>query len=217
VDLVLSRGESRIWLRIDAAADFPLSLVDPILREMAFPGEERYAEACRLGPVEKITSSPYIVSLRHFPRFGRGTREGRVQYDVEYHGDAVSNQQLQALDRFVRDEERLYEQAKLAVFRYYTAVIYPMSSSEIGRHDELWTPCETVEDVMPLVEPSGLLVHEPREDGAIAIGLGFHCSWDVEHGLGLRAVGTTIEAIGLGSVARASRGEGEWPEFRASL
>src|SRR6185312_727209 len=134
----------------------------------------------------------YVTSLRYFPKFGRKGRTGHRKYDVEYGGDGVSDQQLQAVERFLGDEEALYEQARLAVFRYYTVEIYPMAS-KIGRCDDLWPPCETVEDVMRLVKFSSLMVHEPREDGAVAIGLRFHCSWDEEHALGLRAVGSTIE------------------------
>ena len=55
MDLVVSRGERRIWLRIDSDKDFPLSLADRILQDMAFPDEETYAEALRLGPVKKLT------------------------------------------------------------------------------------------------------------------------------------------------------------------
>ena len=212
VDLVVSRGERRIWLRIDSDKDFPLSLADPILQDMAFPDEETYAEALRLGPVKKLTPSPYVVSLKSFPRFGRRACKGRARYDVEYTGATVSDQQRQAVDRFVRDEEPLYEQAKLAVFRYYSETIYPMTS-QIGRYDDLWPSCQTVEEVMRLVKLSSLMVHEPREDGAVVIGLRFHCSWDVEHGLGLRAAGSTIEAVGTDFVALDS-GSNEWPEFR---
>ncbi len=66
---------------------------------------------------------------------------------------------------------------------------------------------------MRLVKLASLMVHEPREDGAVAIGLRFHCSWDDEHGLGLRAVGSALEAIGTDFVALDSRAD-EWPEFR---
>src|SRR5262249_51765376 len=158
-------------------------------------GEERPAEFQRLGPIMQETPSPYTVSLRYFPKFGRKGRTGRGKYDVEYRDGDVSDQQLQAVERFLVAEEAIYEQAKLAIFRYYTKEIYPMAS-KIGRYDDLWPPCETVEDVMRLVKLSSLMVHEPREDGAVAIELRFHCSWDEEHAMGLRAVGSTIEAIG---------------------
>ena len=39
-----------------------------------------------------------------------------------------------------------------------------------GINDELWPFCQTVEEVMRLVKLSSLMVHEPREDGAVAIG-----------------------------------------------
>lgn len=67
---------------------------------------------------------------------------------------------------------------------------------------------------MGLVKLSSLMVHEPRDDGAVAIGLRFHCSWDEEHGMGLRTVETTIEAIGTDFVALDSRLE-EWPQFHS--
>jgi hypothetical protein len=215
VDLVLRRGERRIWLRINDDKDFPLSLVDPILETISFPDEERYLEYQRLGPVRKQSPSPYVVSLKHFPRFGRKVGKGRAEYDVVYHGASISDQQLRAVEHFVGDEERLHDQAMLAVFRYYTECIYPLCTTEIGVYDELWPFCQTVEDVARLVKFSSLMVHEPREDGAVAIGLRFHCSWDVEHALGLRAVGSAIEAIGTDFVALDSRSN-EWPGFKAA-
>jgi hypothetical protein len=204
VDLVLSRDNSRIWLRVGSDEDFALSLVDSILENMTFQGEERHAEFQRLGPIKQEIPSPYVIVLRYFPKFGRKSRKDRGKYDVEYRGGGISDRQLQAVERFLGDEEALYEQAKLAIFRYYTEEIYPMAS-EIGRYDDLWPPCETVEEVMRLVKLSSLMVHEPREDGAVAIGLRFHCSWDEEHGLGLRAVGSTIEAVGTDFVALDSQ------------
>jgi hypothetical protein len=69
VRLVLRRGEWRNWLNADHNQDFSLDLVDPILESIAFPGEEQYAEAERLGPVvQKQGPSPYDVSLRFFPK-----------------------------------------------------------------------------------------------------------------------------------------------------
>ena len=213
VDLVLRRGERRIWLRIDHDGDFPLDRVDPILETMAFPGEERYAECQRLGPIEERIPSPYVISLGYFPSLGRGGREGRAEFDVQYEDGAITDQQLHAVERFIADERQLYEQARLAVFRYFTEYIYPMSS-RLGRYDDLWPSCRTVDEVMPLIELASLMVHEPRDDGEVPIGLRFHCSWDVEHGLGLRAVGPSIEAVGADFVALSPRGGGEWPGFR---
>jgi hypothetical protein len=214
IDLVLSRGVWRIYLRIQDDKDFRLTYVDLILETMAFPGEELYVDSQRLGPSKKKGSSPYTVSLKHFPKFGRKARARSAKFDVEYRGAAVSDQQLQALKGLAGDEERLYEQVKLAVFRYYTECIYPLVSKVIGPNAKLWPACETVDDVVGLVKLSSLVVHEPRDDGAVAIGLRFHCSWDEEHGMGVRAVGTTIEAIGTDFVALDSRLE-EWPEFHS--
>lgn len=212
VDLVLRRGKWRICLRINDDKDYLLDRVDPFLQTLAFPGESLYLEAQRRGPIKKRTSSPYVVSLKHFPAFGRKGRKGRARYDVEYREDPPSDHQLQAVERFLDNEEALYEQAKIAIFRYYTERVYPFVS-EFGLYDELWPPCRTVEDAMRLVKLSSLMVHEPREDGAVAVGLRFHCSWDEEHGLGLRAVGSTIEAVGTDFVALDS-GQDEWLEFR---
>lgn len=214
VDLVFRRGESRIWLRINDDRDFPLDRVDSLLESMAFPGEERYEEARRLGPIKKRVSSPYVVALRYFPGFGRKARKGRARFDVQYEGGAITDPQLRAVERLLDDEEQLYEQAKVAIFRYYTECIYPLSS-QLGRHDDLWPPCRTAEDVARLVKLSGLMVHEPREDGAVPIGLRFHCSWDEEHGLGLRAAGPTIEAVGTDFTALSPQGD-EWPGFRGT-
>jgi hypothetical protein len=202
-------------LRIGDDKDFPLNLVDSILETMAFPGEDHYVESHRLGRVKKEGPSPYVVSLRHFPRLGRKGRKGRAKFDVEYRGATVSDQQLRAVERLSGDEEGLYEEAKFAIFRYYSEHIYPLLSTEIGRDDELWPFCQTVEELMRLVKLSSLIVHEPREDGAVAIGLRFQCSWDEEHAMGLRAVGSTIEAVGSDFVALDSRAD-EWPEFRAT-
>jgi hypothetical protein len=216
VDLVLSRGEWRIWVRVDCDQDFSLDLVDPILASMTFPGEDQYVEAQRLGPiVQKQGSSPYVISLKYFPKsFRKGESKRAVKFDVEYQGGAVSDAQLRAVERLVAEPEGLYEQATVAVFRYYTEEIYPFMSAQIGPSDKLWPSCQTAEEVIRLVKLSGLMVHEPRDDGAIAIGLRFHCSWDEEHGLGLRIVGSTIEAVGPDFVALGSRG-GEWSGFRA--
>jgi hypothetical protein len=216
LDLVLSRGERRIWLRVDYNQEFSLDLVDPILETIAFPGEERYVQAQQLGPVvKKQGPSPYVVSLGYFPKAGRkGGGKRAAKFDVEYPGATVSEPQLHAVQRLVADAERLYEQAARALFRYYTEYIYPLLSDQIGP-SMLWPSCRTVEEVMRLVKLSSLMVHEPRDDGAIAIGLRFHCSWDEEHGMGLRAVGSTIEAVGPDFVALGSRG-GEWPGFQAA-
>ncbi len=198
VDLFLNRGSRRIWLRMNDDRDFSLDRLDPILGSLAFRGEDLYQTSEQQGPVEQRVPSPYVVSLKHFPKFGRRPKKGLARYDVEYQGDPPSDQQIQAVERFLHDEEALYEQARLAIFRYYNERIYPLVSS-IGRQDELWPPCKTVEQVMRLVQLNSLMVHEPRDDGAIPIGLRFHCSWNEEDAMGLRVVGPNIEAVGTDS------------------
>ena len=214
VNLFLGRGPRRIWVRMDDERDFSLERLDPILGSLAFRGEERYQQSEQQEPSEQQVSSPYVVSLRHFPKFGRRPKKGPARYDVEYKGDPPSDQQIQAVERFLHDEEALYEQARLAIFRYYNERIYPLASS-LGRHDDLWPACETTEKVMRLVQLNGLFVHEPRDDGAIPIGLRFHCTWNEEDAMGLRVAGTILETVGTDFVA-LDPDLIDWPEPRKS-
>ncbi|MGC8641540.1 MAG: DUF6985 domain-containing protein [Isosphaeraceae bacterium] len=212
VDLLLSRGERRISLRIDDNKEFSISFVDPILESMAFPGEARYEEALKLGPLKTQGKSPYVISLKYLTRFGRQAPKRGVKLDVEYRGPSISNQQVHAVESLIAAEERIYEQARRAIFRYYTERIYPLLSTQIGPMEELWPECQTVEQVVPLVKLGSLMVHEPRADGTVPIGLRFRCSWNEEDGMGLRVLGESIEAIGSDSVA-LDPGINEFPDF----
>ena len=151
---------------------------------------------------------PFRSSI--FRDSGGSRGKGCAKFDVEYRGPSISDKQRQAVERLIADEEQLYAQARTAVFQYYTEHIYPLLSTSIGAMDELWPACRTIEEVMRLVKLGGLIVHEPRADGAVPIGLRFECSWDEEHAMGLRVVGSTIEAVGTDHVALDPRLD-EWP------
>ena len=76
---------------------------------MAFPGEDRYVQAQQLGPlVTKQGPSPYVLSLRYFPKaLRKGGVKRAVKFDVEYRGTTISEVQVQAVQRLVADAERL--------------------------------------------------------------------------------------------------------------
>ena len=143
------------------------------------------------------------------------TNQGRVEDFSRYQFQGIAGSLLcRGPGDIVENEERLCEQAKHAAFRYYTEQIHPLVSSLIGRNDKLRPVCHSAEEVMPLIKLSSLLVHEPREDGAVPIGLRFSCSWDLEHGLGLRAVARRSRLsvpTQWPSIADAK----EWPEFQS--
>lgn len=214
VDLFVSRGASRLHVKVSDTADFAQGVLDSALESVVFPGEQAYEAARKRGPRHVVKPSPYAVELRYLGEFGQSPKK-KVRFNVAYKGKNPVEIQTRAVNLLVRNEKVLFEKVKEAVFRYYTQVVYPiLEESDLVCQEtkEVFPKIKDVEQIVPLVGFGSFLVHEPREDGTVPVGLRLDCDWDVEHGLGVRVVGLEIEAIGMDQVALFPD-HIEWPGF----
>jgi hypothetical protein len=204
VCLFVSRGRSRLYVQVHDFTDFTQGPLESVLESVAFPGEKAYEQARRQGPTHAAKPSPYAVELRHLAAFGHSPDQPKRTFNVAYQGKKIVEMQIKAVDDLARNEELLFDKVKNAVFRYYTQDIYPIvqdSGLAIEDIKQLYPQAATAEDIVPLVQFGSILVHEPRSDGTVPVGLRFDCDWDVEHGLGVRIAGLDIETVGTDEVA----------------
>jgi hypothetical protein len=57
------------------------------------------------------------------------------------------------------------------------------------------------EDLRYLISFGSITVHEPNKKGVCELGLSFGCSWEEEHGLGVRLRNNKVVEVGYAEVA----------------
>lgn len=209
--MVLSKGDERIEVRAADNTDFPEDVLEQILKSMSFPGERGYEESREQYRKHPPKPHPNAVKLAQFSKLGGTETQPKDRFRVAYEGDEIAPAQSAALRDFLDHEEAVFEIATRAVFRYYSEAVYPVLEDVL---EAAWLPpkAKTAEDVVPLIQLASMLVHEPREDGSVPIGLSLYCDWDPEHGLGVRVVGCRVEAVGTDYVALSPDLQ-EWPDW----
>ncbi|MBE0534563.1 MAG: hypothetical protein IH624_02760 [Phycisphaerae bacterium] len=203
VNLHAKRGPNYLHLRVDDKRDFSQEVLDTFLRTLFFPGEDGYTARARTGPKTHIADSPYIVRL---PRFAsrKGRKETPSMFSVEYGGQSITPAQKQAVETLITEEESMYAKALDAVFHYYTnCVRLTLEQAGLcqGPTAKLFPKLKRPSQMAARFTLLSIRVHEPRDDGIAPLALHCDCTWDPEHGLGIRLKGAQIETVGTDEVA----------------
>jgi hypothetical protein len=131
--------------------------------------------------------------------------DGRFGLDVEVDGPAgePSTEMAQAYRSFMADPGHSAARVLGAIFDYYqgVAAAYREAFDDQATAELLAPRIDSVEGLRPLMHLQGVKVYTSPASGAIALGLGFHCSWEQEHGLGVRWRAGDVEEVGCGEVS----------------
>ena len=102
---------------------------------------------------------------------------------------------------FLADPQRAAKQIIDAIFAYYKEHYRSWKKYFKGKEGKELLPEPTSPDVLrERLTFQSMLIYPPGE-GSIALGFGFDCSWEQEHGLGVRWRDGKVEEVGYADVA----------------
>ena len=129
--------------------------------------------------------------------------DGRFDLRVAAWDGEPSTAAIELYQQFTADPERSANQVLEAIFRYYQSVIenYRSAMQNMDGLDVIAPRIKSIDDLRPLMTFQSLSVFGSEVTRKLSIGLGFHCSWEGEHGLGLRWAGGKVEEVGTAEVA----------------
>lgn len=106
--------------------------------------------------------------------------------------------QEDAYRNFVNNMDRLMNDIEEAIFDYYQEV-YMDYRDMLGEEDadKLVPIVEDKEKMASLVTPTELVIRRVRKNGVRRVGLLFDCTWEVEHGLGVKIEDEKITEVGF--------------------
>lgn len=120
--------------------------------------------------------------------------------EAEDEGGEIQDQptaaQRRALQRFLDNEQPICEALLDALVRYIKVI----RDQGMGFFEDL-PEIESREDLGEVVEFGHLDVLPMEHDGEAVIGLGFHCEWDPEHGLGMALHKGCVVDVGSAEVS----------------
>jgi len=151
---------------------------------------------------EGFRAFPALVDLgTHKLRAWARTREKevpaglfRVYFDIEA-SRPLSSECLRSWQHFANSEPRLCELAVAAAFAHYQHITPWLDQwVEPENRDEIAPRCNDVLIFSRLIAFECLHIH-PADDLGADLGLQFTCSWDEEHGLGVRIRGDRVVSV----------------------
>lgn len=93
--------------------------------------------------------------------------------------------QMQALSFLLESCKHVTAALLVALRRHYDEW-RPRYEDFLGEEIERLMPAiKTDTELLPLIELQSVYVHPAESEGVAYIGMGFRCTWDVEHGLGV--------------------------------
>jgi hypothetical protein len=199
LSLFVTRKSNRLNLDIGDKKEFTIDVTDSLLRTLFFAGEEGYFQRASQGSRSALSPSPYHIQLSCFAKQdAAGT--SKTQFNVRYDGVEITEEQTLALKLLVENEKLIFQSVVNEVFEYYTKTIYPLLQ-EAGlcteEHEENFPTLDEPSEIVPYIELVSVQLYEPRDNGDVPIGLMFECSWDEEHGVGVRLNSTSVEKVSI--------------------
>lgn len=199
LDLFVTRKTNRLRLVIADKKEFAIDIADALLSKLYFAGEEGYIEKASKGERLELSGSPYHIELSRFAK--QDDTEGtKKQFNVEYDGDEIAEEQTLAIKRLAENEELIFEQVINEVFEYYTKAVYPVLQNAglcTEENEEIFPCLDEPSETARYIELGSVKVLEARENGDVPIVLMFECTWDPEHGMGVRLNGTSVEKVSI--------------------
>lgn len=106
--------------------------------------------------------------------------------------------QKEAYTNLVHDMESIMAKAEAALFDYYQEV-YMEYREMVGddEADKIAPSIEKMDELSDLVEPTQLIIRRVRKNGVRRVGLLFECTWEEEHGLGVKIENEEVVEVGF--------------------
>lgn len=135
--------------------------------------------------------------------------EGRFPITLhDLDGEGPSDAQAEAYRYFIENEATVGDAVITALLRDYQE----RWEERRGQMEPYW-PEDELDAALPKLASSGGLrnlirlerveIHEAEEDGCAYVGLAFECSWDEDHGIGVRLCRDQVVEIGESGVAHS--------------
>jgi hypothetical protein len=127
-----------------------------------------------------------------------GTQETvDVIFEREKRDQPPTERQIEAFCKFVSNRDLFFAGLEGKLFQYFNDA-RQKSNLDKDTIERLFPPLEDPRQLKSLIKFAGILVsYFDGEAWSEYIGLLMECSWDVEHGLGLKVVDGRVREIGL--------------------
>lgn len=121
--------------------------------------------------------------------------------DVVFEGVAKdkppTDRQIEAFCRFSLNRRAFFEALEGRLFKYYNDA-RTASALDKDTIERLFPPLDDQRQLKSLIDPTGLLVsYYDGEAWCDFIGILMECSWEREHGLGIKVVDEQVSEIGF--------------------
>lgn len=129
--------------------------------------------------------------------------DGRFDLVVPVENGQPLAESMDVFKHFTADPQRSADQVLMAIFNYYNQFFdkYHEAWEDEDDANLLMPRIESVDDLRPLMTFQTLRIFRAEETGELSVGLGFHCSWEQEHGLGVRWRDGKVEDVGTAEMS----------------
>ena len=107
-----------------------------------------------------------------------------VKGDDEY--ESIFEEQRQTYLQFLECQSEIVSKTEDAIFKYYQKIVDDYRIQFGKSADERMPQVSEKKDLARLLEVCSVIIPMVLRPGEIAIGFLFECSWDPEHGLGVK-------------------------------
>lgn len=106
--------------------------------------------------------------------------------------------QKDAYRNFVNNMDEIIEKVEDALFDYYQEIYMDYRESfDSEEVDKLVPVIKEKEELAKLMTPTQLIIKRVRKNGIRRVGLLFDCTWEVEHGVGVKIENEEITEVGF--------------------
>lgn len=112
--------------------------------------------------------------------------------DLLIYGEDSEPITINQRDAYVRFKENMVDIIKVSEVKIYDYYLRCMDEYQLQKPS-----ISSISELVEHVTPMGLLLDYDYEDGIRRIGIVCNCSWEREHGLGVRIENETVVEIGL--------------------
>lgn len=112
----------------------------------------------------------------------------------------IEDWQKDVLEKFIHIEQSLVDTVYTKMLAYYLELLPDLQAQFSEDSAHLVPTIATVDELKKLITPTGICIGSlyPAEE---AVGLLFECTWEMEHGLGVRLINWQVDEISHQDVA----------------
>ncbi len=141
-------------------------------------------------PFDKLELREYSWCTSYFSEL----LQGEIELIVE-NENSPEKWQRELFDEFRKNEIQFRRLLVDAIFDYYQTVAPEYRERWSDESQAVLPSIRNSDEVMKLVRPTGLLIGDLLPENK-EIGLLFECSWEEEHGLGVKVENGNIKEVG---------------------